>query len=396
MVAAFAALIYELDGANHVVQAFDFGEPITASSTRSDANGLTSAPAGFANFGGTAVYNGAFAFEFAKGDTIATGVSELHVGNAHPEDGGSDREIPISPGFGSVDVVAAAASQASHRSLTQTGPDNGSDQDRTQSDLRASDNAKHEAVGDDLNHGQSQKALHESENISGAAKAHAKHEAAGDDLNHGQSQKALRESDNSSEVTKGHAKHEAAGDDVNHGQSQKPLHVSDNSSGVTKGHAKYNAAGDDSNHGQSQKVLYVPDNGSGAGKGHAKHDAAGDDLNHDRSQKAAREPGSSVADKGHAKHEVPSSGYAEQAKSAVGTKLGDSFHFKNGAKDTSADKYDLQQLSHGNEIIYAHGQHAVGGEGPEPVQDAHGFDISDAHHDHSGHASPYTVHDLIV
>ncbi|MGX1060212.1 DNA-binding NarL/FixJ family response regulator [Bradyrhizobium japonicum] len=57
-VAAFAALIYELDGANHAVRAFDFDDEIVNSSTASDANGLASALPGFANFGGTAVYDG--------------------------------------------------------------------------------------------------------------------------------------------------------------------------------------------------------------------------------------------------------------------------------------------------------------------------------------------------
>ena len=57
MIAAFAALIYELDGANHAVQAFDFGDGLAdvfTSSTASDAKGLAAvALPGFANFGGT-------------------------------------------------------------------------------------------------------------------------------------------------------------------------------------------------------------------------------------------------------------------------------------------------------------------------------------------------------
>ena len=73
-------------------------------------------------------------------------------------------------------------------------------------------------AGPRQNHGQSQKALHDSDNGSGAAKGHIKHEASGDDLNHGQSQKALRDSDNGSGAAKGHIKHEAPGDDLNHGQ----------------------------------------------------------------------------------------------------------------------------------------------------------------------------------
>ena len=41
---------------------------------------------------------------------------------------------------------------------------------------------RHEAPGDDLNHGQSQKVLHASDNSSGAANGHVKHEASGDGL----------------------------------------------------------------------------------------------------------------------------------------------------------------------------------------------------------------------
>ena len=153
-------------------------------------------------------------------------------------------------GSGTVDVVAAATNEASQRDLIQTGRDNGSNQDRSQSDLRAYDNsseaAKREAPADDLNYGQSQKALHEFDNSSGAAKGHAKHEAVQDGLNHGQSQKALHESDNSAEAAKRNAKHEAVGDGLNHGQSQKALLESDNGSGAAKGHAKHETAGEDS------------------------------------------------------------------------------------------------------------------------------------------------------
>ncbi|MET4037605.1 DNA-binding NarL/FixJ family response regulator [Bradyrhizobium sp. JR7.2] len=406
MVAAFAALIYEVDGANHAVQAFDFGDDIVTSSTVSDANGLASALPGFANFGGTAVYDGAFAFEFAQGDTIATGGSELNVGNAHAEGGGSDREITIPRGSGTVDVVAAATNEASQRDPTQTGRDNGSNQDRSQSDLRASDNssetAKREAPGDDLNHGQSQKALHESDHSSGAAKGHAKHEAAGDDLNHGQSQKALHESDAGSGAAKGHAKHEASGDDLNHGQSQKTLHESDNSSGAAKGHAQHETAGEHSNRGQAHGDLQAFEDGSAAGKQHAQHPQAGD-LDTAKPQRDIPTASANSANDAHSALKIatagksgPSSGSADQAKSAVGTELGDSFHFKNGTDNTFSDMYDLQQLSHGNGKNHGDSQHAVAREGPEPVQDADGIDISDAHHDHSGHANLHAAHDLIV
>jgi DNA-binding NarL/FixJ family response regulator len=406
MVAAFTALIYELDGANHAVQAFGSGDDIVTSSTASDANGLASALPGFANFGGTAVYDGAFAFEFAQGDTIVTDGSELSVSNAHVEDGGSDREIPIPRGSGTVDFVAAAANEASQHAPIQTGRDNGSNQGRSQSDLRASDNssedAKREAPGDDLNHGQSQKALHESDHSSGVAKGHAKHEAAGDELNHGQSQKALHESDHSSGAAKGHAKHEASGDGSNHGQSQKSLHESDNGSVAAEGHAKHEAPGEDSNREQAHGDLLTFEDGSAAGKQHAGHPEAGD-LDTGKPQQDIPTASVNSANDAHSALKIktagkggPSSDNADQAKSAVGTELGDSFHFKSGADNTFSDMYDLQQLSHGNGKAYRGGQHAVAREGPEPVQDADGIDISDAHHDHSWHANLHATHDLIV
>jgi hypothetical protein len=438
MAAAFAALIYDLDGANHAVQAFGFGDDIVTSSAASDANGRASALPGFANFRGTAVYDGAFAFEFAQRDTIATDGSELYVGNAHAEDGASEREIPVPRGSGTVDVVAAAAIEASQRDPTETGQANGSNQGRSESDLRASDNsseaAKREAQGEDLDHGQSQKALHESNNSPGAAKGHAKHEVAGDDLNHGQSRKALHESDNGSGAAKGHAKHEVAGDDLNHGQSQKALHESDNGSGTARGYAKHEAAGDDLNQGQSQKALHEPNNGSVAAKWHAKHGAPREDSNrgqaHDNLQtfkdgsaagkQHAEHQQAGDLDAGQPQHDIPtasvnsandahsalktktagkggpSSDNADQAKSAVGTELGDSFHFKSDAGNTSSDMHDLQQLNHGHGKAYGDGQHTIVREGPEPVQDADGIDISDAHHDHSWHANLHAAHDLIV
>ena len=388
------------------MQAFDFGDEIVTSFTASEANGLASALSGFANFGGTAVCDRAFTFEFAQGDTIATDGSELYVGNAHSEDSGSNREITIPRDSGTVDVVAAAANEASQRDPTQTGRDNGSNQDRSQSDLRAYDNsseaAKREAPGDGLNHGQSQKTLHESDNSSGAAKGHGKHEAAGDGLNHGQSQKTLHESDNSSGAAKGHAKHETAGDGLNHGQSHKTLHESDNSSGAAKGHAQHETAGEDSNRGQAHGDLQAFEDGSAPGKQHAQHPQAGD-LDTAKPQRDIPAASVNSANDAHSALKLatagksgPSSGSADQAKSAVGTELGDSFHFKNGTDKTFSDMYDLQQLSHGNGKTYGDGQHAVAREGPEPVQDADGIDISGAHHDHSGHANLHAAHDLIV
>ncbi|MET3966733.1 response regulator transcription factor [Bradyrhizobium sp. S3.9.1] len=367
MVAAFAALIYELDGANHAAQAFDFGGEIVTSSTASDARGLTSALPGSASFDGTAI-DEAFAFEFAQGDTIATEGRELYVVNALAEHGGSDREMTISRGAATVDVVAAAAHEASHGDPTQTGSDEGSNRGRSQSDLRRSDNsseaAKREAPGDDSNRGQSQKALHESDN--GAAE--------------------------------GHAKHTVTGDLSNHGQLQKALHESDNSSGAAKGHDKHAVAGDLSNHGQSQKALHGSDSGSAAGKQHAQHSQAGDFGIGKPQQDIPTASVNSVSDT-HSALKIktegnggPPSDNAGQSKSAAGTELGDSFHFKNGADYTSSDILNPRQFQ-GNGKAGGDGQHT---EGPVSVYSADQNDISDAHFDHSGHANLHAAHDLIV
>ena len=98
MIAAFAALIYDLDGAAHAAQVFDFGDGLAdvfTLSTASDAKGQAAVAApSFPTFDGTpatAVYDGAFAFEFAQGDTIARDGSELHVGYVDAEDNGNDR-----------------------------------------------------------------------------------------------------------------------------------------------------------------------------------------------------------------------------------------------------------------------------------------------------------------
>ena len=164
MMAAFVALIYELDGAAHAAQAFDFGDVLAdvfTSSTASDAKGLAAVAApSFANFDGTpatAVYDGAFAFEFAQGDTITRDHSELHVGDADAEENGSDRANTIPQGSGTINVVAAAANEGT-RDTTQAGQDN------------------------EPNHDQGQPALHDSDNGSEAAKGHIKHEVPGDDL----------------------------------------------------------------------------------------------------------------------------------------------------------------------------------------------------------------------
>jgi DNA-binding NarL/FixJ family response regulator len=378
MIAAFAALIYELDGAAHAAQAFDFGDGLAdvfSSSTASDANGpAAAAAASFANFGGaaspaTAVYDGAFAFEFAQGDTIARDSSELHVGDAHAEHSGSDRGNTIPQGSGTVNVVAAAANETPQRDTTQAGRDSGPSQGQSQPDLHAFDNG------------------------SGAAKEHAEHEAPGDDLNHGQSQKAPHASDNGSGAAQGHAKHEAPGDDLNHGQSQKALHASDDGSGAAKGHAKHEALGDDINHGQSQNALRLSEEGSGTAK--AKHDLATSKPQDDLPTASANS-----ANDAHSALKVKTGGRDgassdDAGKAKVGTELGDSFHFKNGANNASSDILDLQQLDYGSGKAHGNGEHAAAHKGPVAVQDPDAIDPS-AQHDHSGHTNHHAAHDLIV
>jgi hypothetical protein len=92
----------------------------------------------------------------------------------------------------------------------------------------------------------------------------------------------------------------------------------------------------------------------------------------------------------------PSSDDAGQGKLIVGTELGDSFHFKNGADNASSNVLDLQQLGHGVGKAQGDGQHAAAHEGLVPVQDADAIDLSVAQLDHSGHANFYAAHDLIV
>jgi hypothetical protein len=260
------------------------------------------------------VYDGAFAFEFAQGDTITRDHSELHVGDADAEDNGSDRANTIPQGSGTINVVAAAANEGT-RDTTQAGQDN------------------------EPNHGQWQPDLHASDNGSGAAKGYIKHEAPGDDLNHGQSQKALHDSDNGSGAAKGHIKHEVPGDGLDTNKLEHDL--------------------------QTASVKSANDVHSALkGKAEGKEGASSDD--------------------------------AGRAKSPVGTELGDSFHFKNGANNASSDILDLQQLGHGSGKAHEDGQHAAAHNGPVSFQDADAIDTSAAQHDHLGHSNHYAAHDLIV
>jgi hypothetical protein len=321
------------------------------------------------------VYDGAFAFEFAQGDTITRDSSGLHIDDADAEDNGSDRANTNPQDYGTINVVAATANEGA-RDTTQAGQDN------------------------EPNYGQWQSDLHASESRSGAAKGHAEHEAPEDDLNHGQSQQALHDSDNGSGAAKGRTKHEAPEDDLNHGQSQQALHDSDNGSGAAKGHTKHEAPGDDLKQGQLQRALHDSDNGSGAAKGYAKHEALGDDLDTNKLQHDLQTASVKSANDAHSalkvKPDGASSDDAGRAKSPVGTELGDSFHFKNGANNASSDILDLQQLGHGSGKAHEDVQHAAAHKGPVSVHDADAIDTSAAQHDHLGHSNHHAAHDLIV
>src|SRR3954467_2491564 len=104
-IAAFGALIYELDRTAHAAQAFDFGHGLAdvfTSSSASDAKGLAAVAApSFANFDGTpatAGYDSAFAFDFARNKI--TRDHGAHLGDADAEDNSSDRASTIPQGSG--------------------------------------------------------------------------------------------------------------------------------------------------------------------------------------------------------------------------------------------------------------------------------------------------------
>jgi hypothetical protein len=347
------------------------------------------------------MYGGAFAFEFAQGDTIARDGSGRHAGDAHVDDSGSDEGKTITQGSGTVNVVAEAADDAQQRDPAQAAQGNGS-QGQSQPGLHAFDNgsgaarehSEQEALGDELNHGQSQKAPHTSDDGSGVAKGHAKHEAPGDDLDHGQSQKTLRLSEEGSGTPK--AKHETPGDDLNHGQSQKALHASDDGA---KGQAKHRVSGDDSNHGQAHRDLQAFEERSTAGKQHAEHDPRADDADTRKPQHDLPTGSANSANDAHAALKVKTGGRDgaspdDAGKATVGTELGDSFHFKNGASNASSDILDLQQLGHGCGKAHGNSECAAAHKGPVPVQDADAIDPSAQHH--SGHINHHAAHDLIV
>ena len=191
--------------------------------------------------------------------------------------------------------------------------------------------------------------------------------------------------------------------DSNHGQSQKALHASDNSSGDAKGRAKHEASADDSNHGQAHRDLQAFEEGSATGKQHAKHDPKADDLDTSKRQNDLQKASVNSANDAHSALKVKAGGIdgassddAGQAKLAIGTELGDSFHFKNGANNASSDILDLQQPGHGSGKAYGDGLHTVAHKEPVPVHDTDAISLSIAQHDHSAHANHHAAHDLIV
>jgi hypothetical protein len=254
-------------------------------------------------------------------------------------------------------VVAAAANEAHQRDTTQAGRDNRASQGQSQPDLNAFDNGTE------------------------AAKEHVEHEAPGEDINHGQSQKALRLDEEGFGTAKG--KDVTLGDGPNHGQSQKALHTSDEGPGAAKGHAKHEAPGDDTNHGQAHRGLQAFEEGS-QGKSHATPDppmASANSVNDAHSALKVRTgatDGASSDDPG---------------KAPVGTALGDSFHFSNGDNNAPLEILDLP-LGYGSDKAHGNGEHAAAHRGPVPVQAADAIDPLQT--DPPGHTNHYAAHDLIV
>jgi len=149
--------------------------------------------------------------------------------------------------------------------------------------------------------------------------------------------------------------------------------------------------------------LQTFEEGSAAGKQHAKHDPQANDLDTNKPQHDLQTASVSSANDAHSALKVKAGGIdgassddAGQAKLAIGTELGDSFHFKNGASNASSDILDLQQLGHGSGKAHGNSEYAAAHKGPVPVQDADAIDLSAGQHDHSGHANHHAAHDLIV
>jgi hypothetical protein len=149
--------------------------------------------------------------------------------------------------------------------------------------------------------------------------------------------------------------------------------------------------------------LQTFEEGSPAGKQHAKHDPQANDLDTNKPQHYLQTASVNSANDAHSALKVKAGGKdrassddASHAKSAVGTELGDSFHFKNGANNASSDILDLQQLGHGSGKAHGDGQHAAAHKGPVPFQHSDAIDLSAGQHDHSGHAHHHAAHDLIV
>jgi hypothetical protein len=286
------------------------------------------------------------------------------------DDSGSDGGN--TQGSGTVNVVAAAADEAPQRDPAQAAQGNGPSQDQSQPGLHAFDNG------------------------SGAAKEHSQHEALGADLDHGQSQKTLRLSEEGFGTAKG--KDVTLGDGLNHGQSQKALHTSDEGSGGAKGNAKHEAPGDDTNHGQAHRGLQAFEEGS-TGKPHATPDPGADDLDTGKPRPDLPMASANSVNDAHSALKVRTgatdgASSDDPGKAPVGTALSDSFHFRNGDNNAPSEILDLP-LGYGSGKAHGNSEYAAAHKGPVPVQAADAIDRS-VQPDPSGHINHYAAHDLIV
>ena len=144
---------------------------------------------------------------------------------------------------------------------------------------------------------------------------------------------------------------------------------------------------------QAQAALHAFEKRSTAGKQHAKHDPRADDLDTRKPQHDLPTGSANSANDAHAALKVKTGGKDgaspdDAGRATVGTELGDSFHFKNGANNASSDILDLQQLGHGSGKAHGDGQHAAAHNGPVPVQDADAIDTYGAARSLRAHQSP--------
>ncbi|WP_082847779.1 LuxR C-terminal-related transcriptional regulator [Bradyrhizobium sp. DOA9] len=249
------------------------------------------------------IHHDAFAFEAIRGDAMARGDEPRIIDAAAHEDGVGASGNPHT-GSGAIDALtdnggiepgAATGAKNAEDSTTQTAAIDAVDHGQSQRDLHVSDEgaaagnpqAEHEPPGQGSDHGQSQA----SENTAAGGNKHTELGPAEDASAHGQSQRDLHVSDQGAAAGKPHAEHEPPGRSSNQGQSQ----ASENGAASGKKHTELASAEDDSTPGQSQRDLHASDNGVAAGKPHAEHEPPGHGSNQGQSQ--ASENGAAAGNK---------------------------------------------------------------------------------------------------